>query len=496
VVDPSDRVCLAIQEGRNSDKSEDDDSAELRQQHPHQHVYKWMRKTSQPHPAQKNENADDPAGRLPLHGRYEIVSRYRPLPHHKQASSKTYYMDNPPKPIVTREAFSALREYLAIMPNVTADLESIVLAKKQQQKQMDENEGQRKKRFFVVVMVCNDAHLEVLTNYVCAARAVSMPLQRVLLFAADLGTYQLGTALGLTTYYNERLFQKVPDSSSAAATDEREKTGERDFSFMTGDWARFTMSKVWVCHLMSEMGLDFVLSDVDVFPYKTDAYEYLVNNVAHTKHPNFDLYFQDDHSDLPQYAPWSANSGFFYSKNNPRTAHFWSVMLRHGDLVLRYKNDQAALTTLLSFMTGQYGLRVKVLSEESYNFPGRCHHFLWRMEPLQSFAVSHTLFLSLTLATVGYHFHKDESFMKEMMLDRVKPYLFHMNWNTDVTTKKKFSQQIGAWYISDDSKCFRSSILEDCCMSEPIPLCYYRDKPSKMASCRDYPAIESDKSFW
>lgn len=323
--DPANKVCLAIQ--GNGD--------------PHyHHVHKWMRTKS---------------------GQFQIESRYKPLPHHRQALSKTYYMDKPPKPVLTREAFAVLQEYLAVKASVVGDLEAMM-----------ERDSMNKKNF-VVIMVCNQAHAEVLLNYVCSARAVQMPLEKVLLFATDRETYELGNDLGLTTYYNEQLFRQMPTAGggAAAATEGSSSAkAKTDLSYMTWDYARFMMSKVWVCHLISELGLDFVFTDVDVFPYRPDAYEYLADEVANKKHPNFDLYFQDDHSDLPQYAPWSANSGLFYSRHNPRTRHFWSVLLRSGDLILRYKSHQATLTTLLSSMTSQYGLRVKVMTEESYNFPG------------------------------------------------------------------------------------------------------------------------------
>jgi hypothetical protein len=88
--------------------------------------------------------------------------------------------------------------------------------------------------------------------------------------------------------------------------------------------------------------------------------------------------------------------------------------------------------------------------------------------------------------------------MKSMMLDEIIPYLFHMNWNTDVATKKKFSQQIGAWFIRGDDCLHETTknLAISCCVAKPSPVCFYRDKPSKMRSCKDYPAIESDKSFW
>ena len=54
-----------------------------------------------------------------------------------------------------------------------------------------------------------------------------------------------------------------------------------------------------------------------------------------TKHGDFDCYFEDDGARSARYAPWSANSGFYYLKNNDRTMYLITSLL--------YSSDQIAM---------------------------------------------------------------------------------------------------------------------------------------------------------
>jgi len=62
----------------------------------------------------------------------------------------------------------------------------------------------------------------------------------------------------------------------------------------------------------------------------------------------FDVYFQDDGSRGIFYAPFSANTGFYYVRSNDRTRNFFNQLLMSGDLVISAKSHQIALVALLS----------------------------------------------------------------------------------------------------------------------------------------------------
>jgi hypothetical protein len=254
----------------------------------------------------------------------------------------------------------------------------------------------------------------------------------------DKATHELAQKLGLVSFYHET-FQI---ESSAAI-------------YGTFEYARVVMAKVWSVHLISALNLDFWFLDVDIVPLSGDAFNYLTKL---SKKYNFDLLFQDDHTDAEQYQPWSANSGLYFVRSNGKTRYLLSRLLRMGDVLLKTKSHQATFSILLSEVVNQYGLRVKVLTKESESLPG------------------------------GYHFHQDWDYMRALMKDKVHPRLFHMNWNENVETKRMFLQQMGAWYVQDDCR------SGECCRT-PEPVCFYRDKPSKL-DCSKYPSVEYDVTFW
>ena len=110
------------------------------------------------------------------------------------------------------------------------------------------------------------------------------------------------------------------------------------------------------------------------------------------------MYFQDDGSRTLHFAPYSANTGFYFVRNNERTKYFFNSLLMAGDLVISTFSHQTALVALLSEHSSMYGLKVKVWSRDKEEFPG------------------------------GVHYHQRPTFMKQMINGTVHPYIFHMSW--------------------------------------------------------------------
>jgi len=123
------------------------------------------------------------------------------------------------------------------------------------------------------------------------------------------------------------------------------------------------LAKVFCVQMVSALGYDFLFQDVDIVWYKHPL-EYFDTN------PGFDIYFQDDGAHSTRYAPYSANSGFYYVRHNDRTQFFLTSVLMAGDLVLKTDSHQQALIALLAEHASLYGLRVKVLSRDLEEFPG------------------------------------------------------------------------------------------------------------------------------
>lgn len=123
------------------------------------------------------------------------------------------------------------------------------------------------------------------------------------------------------------------------------------------------LAKVFCVQMVSALGYDFLFQDVDIVWYKHPL-EYF------DKNPGFDIYFQDDGAHSTRYAPYSANSGFYYVRHNDRTQFFLTSVLMAGDLVIKTDSHQQALIALLAEHASLYGLRVKVLSRDLEEFPG------------------------------------------------------------------------------------------------------------------------------
>ena len=124
------------------------------------------------------------------------------------------------------------------------------------------------------------------------------------------------------------------------------------------------LAKVLCVHMVSVLGYDFLFQDVDIIWFK-DPLEYFRSS------QEFDIYFQDDGAHSIRYAPYSANSGFYFVRHNYRTQFFLTSVLLAGDLVLKTHSHQQALVAILSEHVSLYGLRAKILSRDMEGFPGK-----------------------------------------------------------------------------------------------------------------------------
>jgi len=204
----------------------------------------------------------------------------------------------------------------------------------------------------VVVMTVNKGQSELLMNFVCSAQSKGLDLRNVILFPTDLFSKGIADGLGLATFYNDKLMKPLP-------SEESETYGDDTFGLMM-------MAKVISVQLVNELGYDLLFQDVDVVWYKDPV------NYFSTLGPplaNFDVYFQDDGSRQERYAPYSANSGFYFVRSNDRTQLLFRRMLYAGDLIFACGSHQQVLIFLLSDMNSLGALKVKVFSRDGDDFP-------------------------------------------------------------------------------------------------------------------------------
>lgn len=154
-------------------------------------------------------------------------------------------------------------------------------------------------------------------------------------------------------------------------------------------------SKVVTVQLINRLGHDVLFQDVDLVWYKNPL-EFF-HDKQNPLYP-FDILFQDDGARSLRYAPYSANTGFYYVRNNDKTKFLFRSLLYLGDMVLSMTSHQQALAALLDEHSSLTGLRVKTL--DGLNFPG------------------------------GYHYHRKKEIpnMRNIVEEKHLPFLFHMSW--------------------------------------------------------------------
>jgi len=324
----------------------------------------------------------------------------------------------------------------------------------------------------VIVMVCNFGQSELLLNFICNARAKGFGdiLRNVFVFATDQETQDLAEHLGIASVYIESIFGSMPTNAARRYAD--------------STFQKMMAAKVYCVQMVSMLGHDILFQDVDVIWYKNPLEWF---HDANNPHYHFDMYFQDDGNHALFYAPYSANTGFYYVRNNPRTQFFFNALLMAGDLILSTSSHQIALIALLNEHTSLYGLRVKIWDRNKREFPGG----------------------------FTFHNHKASGYMKELMATNNndhdhdthyangsdKTYIFHMSWTSSKKDKVKFFQQMGEWYLEDtcngvQTTKFVAGASNECCSATPLIQCHYRDKPSKIP-CKESPPIDKGaRSFW
>jgi hypothetical protein len=178
----------------------------------------------------------------------------------------------------------------------------------------------------------------------------------------------------------------------------------------------------------------------------------------------------DDGNRQQRFAPYSANSGFYFVRSNERSKLLFRAMLYAGDIIFACRSHQQILIQLLAEHNSLSGLRVKVLSRENDEFPS------------------------------GYHFNMRRDYMKQLVRGDKTPYAFHMCWTLNKEDKVAYMKQMGMWYLKDECVGKKAESLGDvntaCCSAEPIVQCFYKDKAS-VIPCKDSPPKDKGSpSFW
>jgi len=306
--------------------------------------------------------------RLPKEGKHAVSHEYplrlvsRGLQANGRISTKV------PQKKHSIEYWKTLSPYLANMENVLFRLEPIA----------KEAAGSSNT---VIVMVCNHGQSELLLNFVCNCKARNLSFSNVLLFATDIETKDLAESLGMKAFYDEETFGAMPKEAARQYADPK--------------FTKMMMAKIYCVQLLAMLDHDILFQDVDIVWFRNPL------EIFHNEnHPwyDFDIYFQDDGNHALYYAPYSANTGFYYVRQNERTQHFFNSLLMAGDMIVGTHSHQITLISVLNEHASMYGLKTKILSRLEDDFPG------------------------------GYHFHNRKPYMREFINKKHNPYIFHMSW--------------------------------------------------------------------
>ena len=157
-------------------------------------------------------------------------------------------------------------------------------------------------------------------------------------------------------------------------------------------------------------GHDVLFQDADVI-WLRDPLAYF----AEEADPAVDTFWMDDGARTSRYAPYFANSGFYYLRANDRTKNLMYRMLQSFDSIITFRSHQHVLDQHLIEHSSRFGLSVVTLDKQQ--FPQ------------------------------GQVFHRSKSTMQAFVDGRLRPYVFHMCWTANEKDKLKYLQNLGLWFL-------------------------------------------------
>ncbi len=255
----------------------------------------------------------------------------------------------------------------------------------------------------VVLMTVNPGEMDMLVNFACSCRHHGIDTSNVVVFAASETIVDSINALGFIAIYDQE-FERVAADASAQYLDP---------IFIDMMW--YKSFSVWV---LIKMGFNVLFQDVDLVWFK-DPFPYFAENrmVGSTM---TDAYFSDDGQRGLRYAPFYANSGFYYLRANKRSEYFAWLTLAAFDSIKVDGSHQNVFVAKLTEALDIAGLAPFLLNLD--DFP------------------------------TGVKYHRDKPYMKAIEDGWRKPYNFHMCWTLNKKNKIEYFRQVNMWYINGTSR--------------------------------------------
>ena len=352
----------------------------------------------------------------------------------------------------------------------------------------------------VITMTMNAGMTDLLLNFICSAKKSNVAVDQLVLFPTD--DDAVGVAKNLqVAQYRHASFGDFPKEEAATYGDN---------AFVAMMWI-----KVLCVYLPVNLGYSVLFQDADIVWLRNPLQEFFAQPNLSGDH---DVYFQvdlcalivhlrrakscwlhflarttrglvevehytcaltrlivcqDDGSRSTRFAPYFANSGFYFLRNNPRTKYFMTMLLYQGDQIIEWRSHQTALVQTLADASSKFGLKVKVLSY--HDFPS------------------------------GKDYHNRKPYMKAWLKGDERPYAFHMCWTANKVDKVKYLKQLGGWFmhrncnatsLADPRWLSQGALQDTCCSAEPVVDCFFRDKASMAPGCPNSPNKDKGQPSW
>ena len=208
--------------------------------------------------------------------------------------------------------------------------------------------------------------------------------------------------------------------------------------------------KVTSVYCVLRLGWDVLFQDADLVWFRDPVpfFSSPTDPSALGSERDYDAYFQDDGARSQRYAPFSANTGFYFLRSNVRTVAFVHDLLNSYHYIAKWRSHQHVLDMLLVEHYTKSGLDVKILPQVDFAI-GQLYHrrkdfmselFRGNLRPYVSVVLGFNLcgFVHIDVA--------------RFLLSCSPRYVFHWSWTAGKHEKLKYSKETGMWYLASHCK--------------------------------------------
>lgn len=321
-----------------------------------------------------------------------------------------------------------LRDLLAALPVLDVELGQVLskatahLAPQRRPAGGDAGKKQRndKHGLPVLVMAVNPGAVNMLLNFICSARRHHIDIRNLVVFVTDASLVPVVEGLGATAYLPTVGLESFPTRASD--------------TFGDAVFARMMWLKVLAAFLPLRLGYDVLFQDADHVWLK-DPWPYFAAR------PDVDAFFMDDGSREARFAPYFANSGFYFWRYNPRTYHMAYGIFLRVDMLKAVRSHQFVVNQVAAEAQSRYGTRIEVLDKFAF--------------------------------VPGQQFHRNKTFMADIKgLRAPGVYLMHMCWTKNSTFKVRHFRDMNMWYVDNALGFQGPRAPQDVADAPPHKLCY------------------------